>query len=100
MRNEWNKISNLDYDGRDKMGNKIKYTIIRYLTSKGLRKDSAGIAKLTTEDIHLIEEGKANYIYGRKIAIYPKLYEVIWQIDRFRKGEILQDILLLRESCI
>jgi hypothetical protein len=86
LRKEWNKISNLDYDGRDKMGNKIRYTIIRYLTSKGLRKDSVGIAKLTIEDIHLIEEGKANYIYGRKTAIYPKLYEVIWQIDRFRKG--------------
>lgn len=86
LRKEWNKISNLDYDGKDEMGHEIRYTIIRYMTSKGLRKDSLGITKLTPEDIHLIEEGKANFIYGRKTSIYSKIYEVIWQIDRFRKG--------------
>jgi len=86
LRQEWNKKSNIDFDAKDEMGHEIKYTIIRYLTSKGLRKDSAGMTNLTDEDVQLIEEGKANYIYGRKAAIYPKLYEVIWQIDRFRKG--------------
>jgi len=86
LNKEWNKISKMDYIGKDEMGHEIRFTIIRYLTSKGLRKDSVGISKLTTEDIHFIEEGKANYIYGRKTSLYAKLYEVIWQIDRFRKG--------------
>lgn len=86
LRREWNKISSLDYNSKDEMGNEIRFTIIRYLTSKGLRKDSLGMTKLTSEDIHLIEEGRANFIYSRKISLYSKLYEVIWQIDRFNKG--------------
>jgi hypothetical protein len=86
LEKEWHKRSKLSYDGKDLKGQEIKYTIIRYLTSKGLRKDSLGISRLTDEDIHLIENGIANYIYGKKLSIYPKLYEVIWQVDVFRRG--------------
>jgi hypothetical protein len=87
LRKEWNKRSRFSYDGKDQKGHEIRYTIIRYLTSRGLRKDSLGVTRLTDSDISLIEGGTANYIYGKKIAIYPKLYEVIWQVDVFRRGE-------------
>jgi hypothetical protein len=87
LEKEWNKRSNLKYEGKDLKGQEIKHTIIRYLTSKGLRKDSLGISRLTDEDVRLIESGTANYIYGKKLSIYPKLYEVIWQVDVFRRGE-------------
>jgi O-Antigen ligase len=87
LQNEWNKRSNIAYDGKDLKGHEIKYTIIRYMTSKGLRKDSVGVSMLTNEDIRLIENGNANYIYGKKLSLYPKLYEVLWQIDVFRRGE-------------
>jgi hypothetical protein len=87
LQKEWNRRSRLNYDGKDLKGHDIRYTIIRYLTSKGLRKDSLGISRLTDGDIRLIENGTANYIYGKKLAIYPKIYEVIWQIDVFRRGE-------------
>jgi len=87
LEKEWNNKSNLNYGGKDLKGHEIKFTIVRYLTSKGLRKDSVGISRLTNEDIRLIESGIANYIYGKKLSIYPKLYEVIWQVDVFRRGE-------------
>lgn len=87
LENEWNKRSNINYQDKDLKGHEIKYTIIRYLTSKGFRKDSLGISRLTDEDIRLIESGTANYIYGKKISIYPRIYEVIWQVDVFRRGE-------------
>src|SRR4030043_91700 len=87
LQNEWNRRSSLTYDGKDLKGHEIKYTIIRYLTSKGFRKDSLGISRLTDKDIRLIENGTANYIYGKKLSIYPKIYEVIWQIDVFKRGE-------------
>jgi hypothetical protein len=86
LRKEWNLVSEFDYDGRDPQGNRIKYTLIRYLTSKGLRKDSAGLAQLSSKDLRLIEQGKANYLLGRKFSLYNKLYEVLWQIDVFRKN--------------
>ena len=33
-----------------------------------------------------IEQGKANYIYGKKWSFYAKVYEILWQIDVYRKG--------------
>lgn len=87
LQNEWNEKSSIPYEGKDLKGHEIKYTIIRYMTSKGLRKDSAGVSMLTDEDIRLIENGNANYIYGKKLSLYPKIYEVLWQIDVFRRGE-------------
>ncbi len=86
LRPGWNAVSDLDYDGRDEVGQRIKYTLIRYMTSLGYRKDSAGLSLLTGRDKEMIESGKANYIYGRRISLYPKVYEVIWQIDVFRQG--------------
>lgn len=86
LKKEWNLVSEFDYDGYDQQGNRIRYTLIRYLTSKGLRKDSAGLAQLSSKDIRLIEQGKANYLMGRKFSLYNKLYEVLWQIDVFRKN--------------
>lgn len=82
----WNRISEIDYLGKDSLGNEIKYTLIRYLTSMGLRKDSVGLSRLSQEDINNIEQGKANYIYGRKWSFYAKVYELLWQIDTYRKG--------------
>jgi hypothetical protein len=87
LQNEWNKRSSISYDGKDLKDHEIRYTIIRYMTSKGLRKDSIGISRLADEDIRLIENGKANYIYGKKLSLYPKIYEVLWQIDVYRRGE-------------
>jgi hypothetical protein len=85
LRNEWNKRSEYDYDGKDKKGQNINQTLIRYLTSKGLRKDSAGVSKLTKEDIRLIENGYSNYIFKSKLGIYPRIYQIIWEIDTYKK---------------
>lgn len=85
LRKEWNLVSEIDYDSVDSLGNEIKYVIIRYLTSKGLRKDSAGLAQLGREDIRLIEQGIANYLYAKKFSLYNQLYLILWQVDVFRK---------------
>ncbi len=104
LKKEWNSISSIDYGGNDLSGQEIRYTIIRYLTSLGLRKDSAGISRLLPGDIRLIEEGKANYIYGKKYIFRSKIYEVLWQIDVFRKGanpsghSVTQRILYLKAA--
>jgi len=85
LRNEWNKRSKYNYDGKDKKGQNINQTLIRYLTSKGLRKDSVGVSKLTKEDIRLIENGYSNYIFKSKLGIYPRIYQIIWEIDTYKK---------------
>ncbi|MGC9341653.1 MAG: hypothetical protein ACP5E3_03045, partial [Bacteroidales bacterium] len=86
MENAWNEVSEFKYDSLDKKGQEIKYTLIRYLTSKGLRKDARGVKQLTEEDIAAIENGKANYIFNQKYSLYPRVYEVIWEIDGYLRG--------------
>lgn len=86
LQKEWEKVSSLPYKGLDNKGQELRFTLIRYLTSKGFRKDSAGFSKLLSKDIKNIEDGMANYIFENKYAIYPKIYDAIWQIDVYRKG--------------
>lgn len=85
LKQEWNKRSAYNFKGFDRKGQKIQYTLIRYMTSLGLRKDSAGISQLSQHDIEMIEKGYANYVYTRKFALYPRIYETLWQLDRYRK---------------
>lgn len=80
MRVEWNKISNRKYDDMQTNGFPLYSTLIRYLTSKGLRKDAQGIKSLTTEDIQNIENGMSNVIFqSRKYSLYPRIYQTIWE---------------------
>ncbi len=82
----WNERSNIPYDSLDHKGQRIKYTLIRYMTSKGLKKDSAGIAKLTDEDIKAIESGLTNYKFKTNIGVFTKIYELVWEFDNYKKS--------------
>lgn len=53
----WNKSSVISYDSLDLKGQQIFGTLIRYMTSKGVRKDQAGFRQLTEQDIRNIEIG-------------------------------------------
>jgi O-antigen ligase len=77
MKTEWNKRSDIDYDGKAKEGQHISATLIRYLTSKDLRKDAEGVRALTDEDVYMIENGLANYNYTRKPGLHTRILKVI-----------------------
>jgi len=80
MRNEWNKLSNIKYDDLAPNGFPLHATLIRYLTSKGLRKDADGIKSLTIQDIQNIESGIANVIFQtKKYSLYPRIYQTVWE---------------------
>ena len=104
LEREWNRVSDISYDGRNLQGEKMRYTIIRYLTSKGLRKDAAGFRQLTEDDIRAIEQGKANHIYLNYFSLYPRIYEVIWEFYSYKLGyepngkSILQRYLYLQSG--
>ena len=53
----WNAISGVSFDGPDGRNQELKTTLIRFLTSKGLTKDAAGIHALSKGDIEHIEAG-------------------------------------------
>lgn len=81
----WNKRSSIPATGRDKKNQQISYTLVRYLSSKGLRKDAEGMSKLTDADIHAIENGTANVIYTWNFSIRGQVYILIRGIDEYRK---------------
>jgi ABC-type multidrug transport system fused ATPase/permease subunit len=86
LKQEWNKRSELDFHGKDKVGQVLKYTLIRFLTSKGYRKDAGGVRLMDETDIQAVENGVANYIFLKKFSLYPRIYQIIWEIDHYRKG--------------
>lgn len=57
---EWDKRSNLSYDSLDLKGQPLRFTLMRYMTSKNLKKDANGFGQLTNQDISHIEKGIAS----------------------------------------
>ncbi len=85
LRQEWNKRCEIKYDD-DLNGYILGSTLIRYLTSKGYRKDSVGVSKLTSDDVELIVKGVTNYKFkNHNFSIYPRIYETIWELDYYRR---------------
>ena len=85
MREEWNKLSAIKYDS---IINEypLRFNLMRYLTSRGLRKDADGIRALDKKDIENVEHGYSNYIFaGQKFSLYPRIYQTIWEYYMFSK---------------
>lgn len=81
----WNTNSAKNYHSSTSHDYPFSIIIIRYMTSKGLRKDADGFAQLTPKDIENIENEMPNYIYAKsKWSIYPRVYETIWELDQYK----------------
>jgi len=102
LEREWNKVSEIDFNSRDLRGQRLKATLIRYMSSLGLRKDAAGFSQLGPEDIRAVENGFTNVIYLRNFSLYPRIYELIWEIDSYRRDSnpnshsVIQRVLYLK----
>lgn len=84
LRKGWEKLSSLPFDGNDKANQCLRLTLIRYLTSKGLTKDSVGLANLDSIDVRLIENSVSSVVFrNNKGGIYPRLYQLYWEIDTY-----------------
>ncbi|MBA4321561.1 MAG: hypothetical protein C0408_01965 [Odoribacter sp.] len=83
---EWNLRSNIKYDSNDIRDQKLRFTLIRYLSSAGLTKDSAGLSVLMESDIKYIENGFTNKLFTEGKQIRSRIYEIIWQIDYYNNG--------------
>jgi O-antigen ligase len=81
LRESWNRRSDIDFDGTDLMGQELKATIYRYMSSLGLRKDSAGMALLSDRDIREIERGITSHLIVDRPGIYVRAYEEIMSLD-------------------
>lgn len=80
----WNKRSDLHFEGLDLSGQQLRITLMRYLTSKGLRKDADGVDALSDEDIAAIESGIASVDIKETPGIINRIKIVIWELELFR----------------
>jgi len=79
----WERKSKINYDSLDKRKNQIRYTLIRYMASKGLTRDLAGFLKLNDADIHFVENGYSNYLYTNPTNIRTRIHEILWETNGF-----------------
>jgi len=85
MKEAWNNRSTYIYNGRTDGGESIKETLIRYLTSKDLRKDREGVNALTEWDVRMVEKGVANYNYVKNPGLRTRILKIIMGYYVYKK---------------
>lgn len=80
---EWGKVSDIPFNGKDKKGNTLNATLIRYMTSRGLRKDSIGFSKLEEEEIKAIENGISSSRYFEDIGVGFRIEQTLFELDSY-----------------
>ena len=83
LKQSWEKKSKINIDSNDRIGQRISYTLIRFLNSKGLRKDADGVGVLTNKEINAIENGYANTIYLQYPGLQARLYKILFEYNSY-----------------
>lgn len=81
----WNTRSKINFDSLDNKKQPIKYTLIRYLTSKGSRKDYDAVLSLSDIEVKAIESGKANVEYLKDNGIRNRIKSTIWEMQDYSR---------------
>lgn len=81
LEKSWNAVSAIDYRmGKDLKEQPLYLTLWRYMTSKGLRKDSLGFCAMGKEDIRNVEKGFAS-IKLTESGFMARLYGLKHQLE-------------------
>ena len=86
LKEVWKRLSSLDFDGPDKKGNSLRFTIYRYLTSKGLRKDAEGLESLSQDEILAIQNSVANVDDLAKSSFRKRIKAILWEIQVYKSS--------------
>ncbi|MDD4142160.1 MAG: O-antigen ligase family protein [Bacteroidales bacterium] len=99
LRKEWNSISDVDYDGKTKEGTELKATLVRYLNSLDLPKDSIGVHSLTHDNVDEIEMGYANACYNSKFSLYSRMSMLFFSYENYKRTGNPSGSTLLQRFC-
>jgi len=83
LREGWSKRSEIPFDSADLKGQQVKFTLLRYLTSLGYRKDAGGMERLTREDIEAIERGIADVVNLNRLSLKGRIYELLMGYETY-----------------
>lgn len=86
LESAWNRRSTIDFRGKDRRKNYLHYTLMRFLTSKGLHKDADAVNSLSDEEVTAIENGIANVYYLHANPLNIRIHRTLWELDNFRRG--------------
>ncbi|MCX6183307.1 MAG: O-antigen ligase family protein [Bacteroidetes bacterium] len=86
LQQNWDSHSAFPYYSLDKKGQPVSGTLIRYLSSLGLKKDAQGIQQLSPDDIANIENGEANATNVKTNPVRKRIRELLWEIDMYYSG--------------
>ncbi len=81
----WPLVSQMPLDSTDAKGHPLFITLVRYLNSKGLRKDRESVLNLNATDVRYIEQGIANYKYTGWLGIRMRFYQLLYELDYLRR---------------
>ena len=85
LEKSWNARSKIEYRSHPEGGHELRETLIRYLTSRDLKKDAAGVEALTDWDIHKIEQGVANYNYVKNPGLRVRILKILMGYEVYKK---------------
>ncbi len=80
----WARRSAIGFSDKDLKGNLLEFTLVRFLASKGLKKDGAAVDSLTDDEIRAIERGVTNVNYQNISTLRGRIYETLWEIDLYK----------------
>ncbi|MGB0402528.1 MAG: O-antigen ligase family protein [Salibacteraceae bacterium] len=83
LKTAWNKRSTIGYNEQGTSGQFIRETLIRYLTSKGLPKDAASVAKLNDDEVLAVEQGATNFKFIKGRGLEKRIYETVWELHNY-----------------
>ena len=75
----------------------LEITLVRYLNSCHLRKDSLGVMALSEQDVRNIEQGVANVDYTSRFGLKRALYPIFFSIEKYRcSGDVQNSTIFQR----
>lgn len=83
LRTEWAKHSTMSLDSLDSRRQLLRFTLIRYMASKDLRKDAEGVNCLTGNEIRNIEKGVSTAPQGKLRAMRGQYEDFLTSLRRY-----------------
>ena len=85
LQRTWDRRSRIPFAGKDAAGQPLRSTLIRYLASMGLRKDSLGMLALKQEDVERIEQGVTSIVSGRRDPVRARIDQVLYELEYYKR---------------
>ena len=83
LRTTWPLRSRRGIEERDDKGHQVLGTLVRYLASKGARKDSIAVMGLTDLQVREIEQGIPNVLHGQRSTLRERVDEVFFELEHY-----------------